>query len=203
MEISQGMPQVVKNNDRIDQLQCLFNVGLQCWTEAGKIVVEEMAKNPNFPSEVEAYTKGQIKASMVEQLQKIGLNLLSPKLVGLYDTSKIGYKLSQMPVELQEKYLAEPFDVLTYNDKTKTYEKLKVKHDDLTRFQISQVFDGVKVRSIAAQEAWIKSRKTVTHAVDVKVKAEYVICDGEVTFRKGAKFKLDDLVKSLSAHLKS
>ena len=105
-----------------------------------------------------------------------------------------------MPVQLQEKYLSEPFDVLTFNDQTQHYQLLKVKHEDLTRFQISQVFNGNAVRSIDAQEAWIKSRKTVRHTVEVKVKAEYVICDGYVTFRKGCKFKVDDIVKILSSH---
>jgi hypothetical protein len=192
-----------ENNDRMAELQRLVMVGIDSWIEAGKIVVEEMAKNPNFPSDVEAYTQGQIKADIIKQLQKVGLKLISPKLVALYNGSKASQKLSQLPVQLQEKYLGEPFDVLTYNDQTKTYQNIKVKHEHLTGFQIRQVFYGNTVRSVAAQEAWIKSGKTVRHTTEVKVKAEYVVCGGEITFRKGSKFKLDDLVKILSSHLKS
>ena len=200
---NQNTQEILRTNERIDELESLCKTGIDCFMQAGKIVVEEISKNCNFPREVEAHTHGLITEDMVKQLEKVGLNLLSPKLVALYNKSKVSQKLSQLPVQLQEKYLSEPFDVLTFDDQTQRYQELKVKHEDLTRFQISQVFNGNVVRSINAQEAWIKSRKTVRRAMEVAVEAEYVICDGHITFRKGCKFKVDDIVKILSSHLKS
>lgn len=72
----------IENNTKTSRAQEFINavqLGWEAWKEAGKIVVEELEKNPDFANEVCILSKGFISVEMVHQFELLGRNKVLPQ----------------------------------------------------------------------------------------------------------------------------
>lgn len=145
-----------RTQDAISRFVELVRQGTAAWLEAGRIVAAELDRNPLFAEQV-CQAHPEISEDTVFAFQAIGQKKLHPALLV---NNKPGPRMLRMfNYELQEKHITEPVDVLINNNGS--WEPLKVSIYNLTRKQADQVFNGDGIRSLAAQRAWIETKKTV------------------------------------------
>ena len=132
----------IENNTKTSRAQEFINavqLGWEAWKEAGKIVVEELEKNPDFANEVCILSKGFISVEMVHQFELLGRNKVLPQL--LIDWQKPGIKkLMRLPIHIQEKHSSNPVDVVIFNDDG-DMDILPVHPRNMTPQQAKQVFE--------------------------------------------------------------
>ena len=191
----------IENNTKTSRAQEFINavqLGWEAWKEAGKIVVEELEKNPDFANEVCILSKGFISVEMVHQFELLGRNKVLPQL--LIDWHKPGIKkLMRLPIHIQEKHSSNPVDVVIFNDDG-DMDILPVHPRNMTPQQAKQVFETSAIRTPAAQRAWIesaKSKKQIESAVSVNGDPVYVIEGDLVHFTKPCQFTIMELMRVL------
>jgi hypothetical protein len=180
--------------NRAQEFVAAVQLGWESWMEAGRIVVEEIDKNPNFAKEVVVASKGQFTVETVRQFERIGRNELLPQL--LLDYEKPGIKrLVRCPIAVQEKYANSPVEVLVYNEGK--WDTLLVQTRNLTPVQTAQVFDVNEVRPVEAQRAWVESKKSKAVMKQPVVDGDpgYVIKNGTIIFTKPCSFSTDELLR--------
>ncbi len=174
-------------------------LGLMAWKEAGKIVVEELEKNPDFANEVCILSKGFISVEMVHQFELLGRNKVLPQL--LIDWQKPGIKkLIRMPIHIQEKHASTPVEVVVFNDDG-GMDILHLHPRNMTALQAKQVFDTGEVRTPAAQRAWIESTRSKKQLESVVATVDGdsgLLIEGDVVYiTKPCQFTVMELMRRL------
>jgi len=166
--------------------------GVDAFLEAGRIVAEEMDKDPKFPEKVADLTNGDIPAVLVRRFEKLGRGQVIPQFMLHWDKPGVR-KLRRLTADLQAKYLKEGIEVLV--DKG---QHLLINPLHMTKFQAQQVFDNDEIRSVPEQRAWLEDEK-MTAAINQTEKAEdtYKIVKDQIVFNRPCHFDVDDLMKIL------
>ena len=137
-----------EENDPINRFANYLREGMRCWLQAGEIVRQEIAKNPDWPEEVAAKFPF-INVATVRRFANIGLKYI-PELA--IDCSPGGKYLAKLPLELQRKYYSDPIPTLVYNQGNP--ECLLISLHNLTSNQAAQVFAADHIRTEAEQRSW-------------------------------------------------
>lgn len=190
-------------NPRAQDFINAYNLGLESWREAGRILIKELEDNPNFADEIHALSNGEISVDILEQFKMIGRNMLLPQL--MLDWRRPGVsRLMEMPIDVQEKYASSPVDVVVFNS-SGSVDILLIHPRNMTQDQVDQVFGRSEVRTQAAQRAWLESNRSKAKskvAPDVVHSDSYIIKGGTITFTKPCKFTLKQLMKIIVNHKK-
>jgi hypothetical protein len=162
--------EIVTDKDPVSQFARLFQLGIDAWLEAGKIVVSEMEKDPSFPERVAAKCK-HISEHTVRIFRQFGLRKMHPE---LYASGKPGAKmLLRLPYETQEKHLKEPVELLIKTPEG--WETLRADVDKLTKDQAEQVFSKDGIRDAAEQRLHIESKLARQNVAAPKHKDEFKV----------------------------
>lgn len=172
----------------------LVQSGITSWLEAGKLVAEEMDKDPSFADRLVEQVPG-LSLETVMRFNSIGKGLVVPELM-LQSDSPGARRLLQMPIEIQKKYQSEPLAMLVPAEKG--WQVLNVDVLNLTAAQVRQVFAGKRVRSEAAQRAWLEDESTKRRLSESEVNSPYVIRGGKLHITENCTFTRRDLAQILS-----
>lgn len=174
-------------------------VGLKSFIKAGHIVVEEMAKDPEFHLKVEEQTNGLIPADFVLRMEKLGRGQTIPEMV-LYSFKRGVKKLmdSEISPALQEKYYKEGIPVLVSNGET-----LNVKPQNMTSDQVDQVFERKMIRSVSQQRAFVESQKMNASRKQLEpVQPPYSLAKGKFYVTRPCSFDVKELLEILAKGIK-
>lgn len=158
------------------------------------VYCEAITKYPDIKSIVREQIS-YVSPSFWTKLENIGNGLLSAGL--LMDRSLGAIRLQNMPMSDQEKYVKEPFQVLTSIGDT-----LLVNLHDLSFDQANQVFAGDHIRDLGGQRAYLESKKTQYSTIKSKPKEVYIIppvkpytiSNGKITFNANSTFTSKELL---------
>lgn len=174
----------------IEQFTSLIQQGIDAWTQAGKLLVEMLAKDPNAKQSIMEYCP-DITEEILSRFEAIGRGQLHPKT--LLNNSPGMRRLRMLPYSDQQRFLTEPVEVLVQRESG--VDTLKVSVKDLTPRQAQQVISPNGVRSLSAQRAWIESRKS--HSAP-SAKTPYQIRGGKVIFRADCEMNARELAQILA-----
>ena len=167
--------------DGLSKISELILQGIECWLEAGKIIVKALDDEPGCLERIMEVTG--LDENIIRRFYQIGRKELHPRI--LCSTSAGIRKLAMCPYHEQELYLSNPIDVLVSHGET-----LKVYADNLTKEHIKQVFNSDHVRSLPEQKAWLateESKHIEKEAARLSMCQEegYVIKGKKVFFKAG------------------
>jgi hypothetical protein len=166
--------------------------GVDAFLEAGRIVAQEIDKDPKFPEKVAAQSNGDIPAVLVRRFEKLGRGQVIPQFLLHWDKPGVK-KLRKFTPDLQTKYLKEGLEVLV--DKG---QHLLINPLHMTKLQAQQVFECDEIRSLPEQRAWLESEKmTVNLNKTEKVEDLYNIVKGQIVFNRPCHFNVDELMQIL------
>ena len=177
-------------NTDIDEVVKLINQGIESWIVAGKLVVKNVEKNPNFIDQVCDKYK-DISPEILYRFEQIGRKQLNPRLL-LNDSPGVR-RLRRLPIEVQEKHAVEPVAVLISEGQT-----LQIDVRNLTPRQAAQVFNCDRLRSLAEQRAWIEDKKTEESTVPAQGNLPYRIVGKTLIVMQGCKFTVRDLARIMA-----
>lgn len=121
--------------------------------EAGKLLCEMLEEDATVIDQICAAWKG-VTPDILRGFEKVGRGQWVPELTWM--EKPVCAVLRKVPLELQEKYLRTPAELLITGGETLMVDSL-----NLTADQVKQVFepDGT-VRTLAAQRAWLEDKAT-------------------------------------------
>jgi hypothetical protein len=172
---------VVKKPAQITRFVQLVQAGIQSWEKAGKILVQELEKDPNFKQAVKDASP-EISSDLLDTFERIGRKQIYAPL--LADSSPASRALLELPYEMQERYFNEPIPVLVGLSKGKQTVQNK-KLGDLSRAEVRQVFSKGCIRT-PEEQTWTfpepkKPVKAATQILEKPVQVGYfkLDCDGK------------------------
>lgn len=161
----------------INDLDYFVSTGLDNLYEAGKIVVE-LRKNYNFKEIAEHsnfLTIGDLKS-----LEAVGLNKLHPALMA-FKGPGTNY-IAKMPIELQSEIVDNGVNtVIVEGGKLRT-KVIPVGH--LKRYHCDTAFENGKVRTVAAQKAYLKNLPAKTEKVNYEIRGKNLLVFKPMSFSK-------------------
>jgi len=163
-----------------------------------------------YPSRVDYFREscGEYPMSMWRKLERVGRGTTIPEL--LWSNGPGLSKLEKMSISDQRRYLSERIDVLIerVEGKVKTFDKLRLRVQDLTNDQANQVFSINTIRDESAQRAYLESlaasnRRKVEEAQAVAFEKPWQAIGKKQILIKtpscGMKFGRKDLIEMLDA----
>ena len=179
-------------NDSTRRFAEALQRGVDAFVEAGRIVAQEVDKDPKFPEKVAEQTNGDIPAVLVRRFEKLGRGQVIPQFLLHWDKPGIK-KLRRFTPDLQARYLKEGIEVLV--DKG---EHLLINPLHMTKLQAQQVFDCDEIRSVPEQRAWLEGEKmTLSITQTEKAEPAYKLAKGQIVFNRPCHFEVSDLMKIL------
>lgn len=129
----------------------LVRKGMECWLEAGAILVKLYDADPNNRERARRHFS-RLPAGVQSTLERLGRKQLAYE---VYAGAGVGFReLSRMPYDIQVKHVTEPVELLVLDNNGKA-DVLKVAVKDLSRDQARQVFGRQEPRDLAAQRAYL------------------------------------------------
>jgi hypothetical protein len=171
----------------------LIAQGIECWLEAGKILVDVLENGETLDS---ISSQIGISKDMLTMFERIGHESLHPKL--LVSTSTGANKLKNCGYSEQKRYSDEPVNVLVM--KGEKVESINIGIDSLTADQCKQVFGHGHVRDDAGQRAFLESKfesERMTKVKSIEDGTGYVLSGSKVTFKKNVTMDKNDLIAIL------
>lgn len=145
--------EVATTDNRFERIVELIQQGISAWAEAGRLIAEGIDENKNFIDEL-CSKHPMLSDGIVRRFEQIGRGTIDARLLVTENPGAV--RLRQLPIQLQQKHLSEPVEVLIKTDSG--WETLRMDVMNLTRDQAAQVFTADGVRSVAAQRAFIEDR---------------------------------------------
>jgi len=174
----------IKIDKEAAQIIDLINRGIQCWTDAGKLLAKNMDEDPEFIEKICDFCK-DISPEALYRLEQVGRGQLHPTLL-LNDTPGVR-RLRRLPYSLQKKHATEPLTVIISGGET-----LEIDVRNLTPGQAAQVFTRDSIRTPAEQRAFIEDRAVMCQAVSTGG-LPYRIVGKTLVVLTGCKFTTSDL----------
>ena len=167
--------------------------GVECWRDAGRILVAMMAKNPNVKSKI-LQKHPELSPNILATFERIGRGDLHPMLML---SESPGYKAArELPMSDQEKIVSEKkVDLLIFNDGKADVLKADVR--SLTAEQTRQVFARDHLRDASEQRLWIEDKRKPS-----LVTTSWIIEGDTVRFRKGVTLSSTQLAGILEQMVK-
>ena len=169
---------------KMEELVTSISTGLQSWIKAGEILVD-LLDNEHYTLEyiVDTCKSDILTVDRLQEFERIGRKQLRPELlISRYPAARHMLTLTYSD---QVKYDENPVAVVVTRDGDKT-DVLQIATKNLTKPQCKQVFEktasGNRVRSEAAQKAWLESERTKasTQQGTKTKKATWEIRDGKL-----------------------
>ncbi len=183
---------IEKVNDAVAQFKSSMEEGLRNISKACKLYVEVIDANPDaserFRSELPF-----ISEACWANFELVGRGLMHQELI--WGGGRSANKLKELPYSQQKRAIEEGIDVLVSNDET-----LRVKPENLTAFQVKQVFNGRHIRDVAEQRAYMESLKVIDHKIK-QADFSYSIVKGELVVKAPTRFSKTELVHILGEML--
>lgn len=176
--------QLARINKDAEQIVDLINRGIQCWTDAGKLLAKNMDEDPEFIEKVCDFCK-DISPEALYRLEQVGRGQLYPSLL-LNDSPGVR-RLRRLPYSLQKKHATEPLTVIVSGG-----DKLEIDVRNLTPGQAAQVFARDSIRTQAEQRAFLEDR-AVMEQVASTGGLPYRIVGKTLVVMAGCKFTTSDL----------
>ena len=129
----------------------LFALGISALREAARIYVRTIDTNGLAKREF-ARQMPEIPSAAWDTLEQVGRGLLHERLLLL--GGRVQDVMKGLPLSSQTDAIENGVDVLLHDGTV-----MRMKPENLVASQLSQVFGGGCVRSIAAQRAWMESRR--------------------------------------------
>ena len=174
----------IKIDKEVAQIIDLINRGIQCWTDAGKLLAKNMDEDPEFIEKICDFCK-DISPEALYRLEQVGRGQLHPTLL-LNDTPGVR-RLRRLPYSLQKKHATEPLTVIISGGET-----LEIDVRNLTPGQAAQVFTRDSIRTPAEQRAFIEDRAVMCQVVSTGG-LPYRIVGKTLVVLTGCKFTTSDL----------
>jgi hypothetical protein len=187
--------EVQKRNELIAAFTDLINKGLECWKAAGEIVVSLIDDHEMGLEDIAAASK-YLSQDIVGRFEQIGRKQIIPDLlVASYPASN--YML-RLPYSEQKRLTENSVELLIAGEKESS--SLMVTMENLTTDQCRQVFEGNKVRSLAAQRAWLEDRtlKERQRTTIKDIEPTYTLNKKKVVFNRACEMTRQQLAKILS-----
>jgi hypothetical protein len=178
-------------NPQIQTFAALIQQGIDAWTEAGKLLVQMIEKDPNSKQEI-MDSCPDITDEILARFEAIGRNQLHPKT--LLNNSPGMRRLRRLPFSDQSRFIKENVPLLVRTETGTDILQVAVKN--LTAQQALQVFATDCVRAPEAQRTWLESKKRkYTPRAPYQIKGHKIVfsADSEFTVRE-----LADLVARMS-----
>lgn len=185
--------QLTQQNAQISQFAALVQQGIAAWVSAGEILVTILDADPCAVDKI-CGANPWITPEVVFRFEQIGRKQVSPQLM-LSDAPGVR-KLRAMPLSQQEKFAAEPIELLVHED-GKT-DVLKVHVKNLTASQSQQVFAKDHIRDIAEQRAFMFDKSASTLFPAIEKEMPYRIKKGSVQFTKNCTLSAKEVAEILS-----
>jgi hypothetical protein len=184
-----------KKNELISAFTDLINKGIECWKAAGEIVVSLI---DDYEMDIEdiATASKYLTQDIVGRFEQIGRKQIIPDLlVAGYPASN--YML-RLPYSEQKRLAENSVELLIAGEKESS--SLMVTIENLTADQCRQVFEGNKVRSLAAQRAWLEDRtlKERQKTTIRDTEPAYTLNKKKVIFNRPCEMTRQQLAKILS-----
>ena len=142
--------QVVKS--KIEMFKKHFSAGLKNMQEACEVYVECIDENiENKQKFIDSLP--EIPSGAWVTFELIGRKQIHKKLI--YGGGKAQAELRRLPYSCQEDVLENGVELLLKNNDT-----MKILPENMTKDQVKQCFDKGAIRDLAAQKAFIESKKT-------------------------------------------
>jgi hypothetical protein len=154
---------VINTNDN-EQFITLIQRGVDSWVLAGELAARKIEQDPEWPEKI-AQENPWISQARIMDFVRLGRKQVHPRL--LLSDRPGPRALTRLPMQLQEKYISAPVELLIKTEKG--WETLLVDICNLTPDQCRQVFDRDGIRDIAGQRAWIESQKLKQSTPEVAV----------------------------------
>lgn len=182
----------VTKQDAIQEFQALVSQGIEAWLKAGQIVAAQIDEDPAWLDKCS--TRTRLSSETILAFDQIGRRKLHPRLM-VSDAPGV-VALRRLPYSVQEKHIAEPVELLVSSDGK--WETLLVDVHNLTRLQAKQVFDKDKVRSSAAQRAWIEGETLKRTVPEVPDQCPYRIVKRTLVIQEPCQLTARDLARLLA-----
>lgn len=173
-----------------EQFVDLVMQGIECWQQAGALVVRAIDSNPNFIDEV-CDKCPDITPELVHRFEQIGRKQLCAKLL-ISDAPGVR-RLRRLPYSLQEKHSVEPVSLILSNG-----ESLRVDVRNLTPDQAAQVFAEDRIRSDAEQRSWIEDKRSKSSAPSNKSNAPYRVVGKKLVVMTACTLERKELARLLA-----
>src|SRR6185436_1158233 len=177
----------------VSKIVDLINGGIEQWIQAGRIVAEEVDKNPRFIEDFCSQVNN-ISEEVLHRFEQIGRQEIYPYLM-THDGPGVR-RLRTLPYMLQKQFWNEPVPVLI-REGGKT-EILAVDVRNLTPFQARQVFSRDGVRTTAAQRAWLEDQRAQEQAAAETTNPPYRVVGNRVIVMAPCQFSRKDLARILA-----
>lgn len=135
----------------------LVNEGIEAWSKAGKLLVQMLEAFPEARSTIMQKCPS-ISLSTLMTFEKIGRRQVSPHL--LLESCYAAKKLLSFPVELQERLLQEPIQVVTDVRQGKPVVR-KINLRSLTKSEADRAFSDVGLRPESEQAEMIRKEPDI------------------------------------------
>jgi hypothetical protein len=171
----------------------LVRQGMALWLAAGELAATEIDKDASWVDKVCACDP-DMPPGLVRRFEAIGRHKLHPRLAYLSGAGP--QRLRMLPLQLQERCLAQPIEVVIYQaGKT---DLLLIDVCNLTPRQAEQVFARDGVRDAAAQRAWLADREGLEQSRHVKPDVAYKLTKHELVVLQPCRFAAKDLAVILA-----
>ena len=136
----------------ITKFRELFRLGISAIKEAARIYVRAIDTN-SLAKQAFAKQMPEIPAQAWSTLEQVGRGLLHERILLL--GGRVQEVMKGLPLSVQTDAIENSVDVLLHDGTV-----MRMKPENMISSQLSQVFDGGRVRSLAAQRAWMESKRS-------------------------------------------
>lgn len=160
-----------------EKFTALIQTGILCWVEAGKLLNEELAKDPQFRQRL-MEENPWLTMDVLYTFERIGRREIYPQL--MLDCSPAAKRIIQFPYEVQESLYGSMIEIYA-EDEGRRISKCTRKISSLTHREVKVAFDENGLRPIEAQLPIAKKiyRKISWVGTDVSGKIKKVKSDAD------------------------
>lgn len=174
----------------VQEFKKSFEAGITGIVHAAEIYVKAIDENPNHKHDFIEQCSDFIPSSAWSGFEAVGRKWMHPKLL-MGGGGQYAAKIKKLAYSDQEAV----FDGRKFDFLTPKGEILKVDVREIDQKQAEQLFDGTRIRPVAAQKAYIESRPAPSQVSEVM---PYVITDGKVAFRRGVTLTKQEIRRILT-----
>jgi len=175
------MTKEITIRSRLAEFKDAFQAGIDGIVKASEIYVAALDDNPKNADTFRDEFADYIPSSAWSGFEAVGRKWMHPRLLmgGVADRKKNNV-IKKLAYNTQERIFShERFDLLTSDG-----DKLSVDLLEVTPEQAEQLCDGIRIRNLSEQRAWLESQKAKKASDEAEI-LPYVVSGGKVTFRRG------------------
>lgn len=151
----------IQNTEMIDRFIKLIQRGINCWVNAGELLVKMTEEDPDICHKILSHHK-HISEATLDAFLRIGRKEVHPYLI--MDPSPAAKRLAALPYEDQLKIYNEGLPVVVEDPERGLVRQFKKVHD-VTAKELAVVFQADKIRTVKEQiEVLTKNEKQFPEA---------------------------------------